>query len=70
MGISTFEFSLYNSEVRDLVNNGETHNNYDDNWGEQRYVQIEAIDEQRARKELEKRYPQKKGFVCTSVLNL
>lgn len=70
MEVSIFEFSLYNSEVRDLVENGESHSQFDDNWAEQHYIQIEAVDEQRARKELEKRFPQKKGFVCTSVLNL
>lgn len=70
MGSLIFEFSLYNSEVRDLVGNGESHNQFDDSWSEQHYIQIEAIDEQSARKELEKRFPQKRGFVCTSVLKL
>lgn len=70
MAYSTFEFSLYNSEVRDLVNNGESHRNFDDSWAEQRYVQISAPDEKSARKELEKRFPRNKNFVYTSVLNL
>lgn len=63
-----YEFSLYNSEVRELVQVGETHKQLDDGWADQRYVQIRAKDEDRAKVELERRYPEKKGYVYTSVI--
>jgi len=63
----TFEFSLYNSEVRELVLSGESHKQLDDGWSEQRYIQVRAIDEATANTEARRRYPERKGFVYTSV---
>lgn len=63
-----YEFSLYNSEVRSLIQTGESHKQLDDGWAEQRYVQIRAQDEDIAKIELSRRYPEKRGFVYTGVV--
>lgn len=65
-----YEFSFYNSEVRELVEIGEKHRQLDDGWAEQRYIQIRAQDEAKAKIELARRYPDRKGFVYTSVIKL
>ena len=66
----TFEFSLYNSEVRNLVQSGEPHKQLDDGWAEQRYIQIKAENKEKAQEELFRRYPENKGFVVTSVIEI
>ncbi len=63
-----FEFSIFNKEVRDLVQMGDSHNQLDDSWAEQRYIQIEAPTEDAAMAEARRRFPEKKGFVFTSVI--
>ena len=66
----TFEFSLYNSEVRNLIQLGETHKQLGDGWAEQRYIQISAENKEKAQQELYRRYPEHKGFVITSVTEI
>ncbi|MCC3861670.1 hypothetical protein [Pseudemcibacter aquimaris] len=63
-----YEFSLYNQDVRNLVEQGESHRHYDDEWAEQRYVQITATDEKKATVEINRRFPKSNGFVYTSVV--
>ena len=62
-----FEFSLYNSDVRELIQIGEVHSEFDDDWAEQRYIQIRAMNEEDATQKLRRRYPEDKGFVISSV---
>ena len=62
-----FEFSLYNSEVRELVQMDERHSKLDDGWAEQRYIQISAVNEAEATQKLRRRYPDNKGFVISSM---
>lgn len=63
-----FEISIYNQEVRDLVKTGESHRQLDDSWSENRYLQIEAENEEKATTGLRRRYPEAKGYVFTSVI--
>ncbi len=63
-----YEFSIYNNDVRELVNIGESHKQLDDGWAEQRYIMIRALNEDQARKEALRRFPEKNGFVYTSVI--
>lgn len=66
--INVYEFSLYNSEVRALVQLGESHMRYDDCWSEQRYIQIKAANVEVAREQILRRYPKDKGFVYTDMI--
>jgi len=65
---NTYEFSIYNSKVRELVEIGEAHSQLDDGWAEQRYIQITAPDETTARAKIYRRYPETKGYVYASVI--
>lgn len=62
-----FEFSVYNNDVRELVQMHESHSKLDDGWAEQRYIQIRAMNEEDATQQLRRRYPENKGFVISSV---
>ncbi|MBT5188067.1 MAG: hypothetical protein HOH19_03930 [Kordiimonadaceae bacterium] len=64
----TYEFSVYNSEVRKLLEIGETHRQLDDGWAEQRYIQISGKNETIAKEKLSRRYPENKGYVYASVI--
>lgn len=70
MTYHTFEFSLYNSEVREHIALGEIHKQLDDSWAEQRYIQIRAVDEENAYKAIYRRFPKRAGFVITSVIEI
>jgi hypothetical protein len=62
-----FEVALYNSEVRQLVREGERHKNLKDDWADTHYVEIEAVDEKDARAKIESRYPKERGFVINNI---
>lgn len=66
--INIYEFSLYNSEVRALVQVGDSHRRYDDTWAEQRYIQVKAQNVEVAREQILRRYPKAKGFVYTDMI--
>lgn len=66
--INIYEFSLYNSEVRALVQIGDSHSHYDDAWAEQRYIQVKAQNVEVAREQILRRYPRAKGFVYTDMI--
>jgi hypothetical protein len=63
----TYEISLYNKDVRNLVQFGESHKVLDDSWAEQRYIQIIAPNENDALKRMFLKYPKHKGYVYTSI---
>jgi len=67
---NTYEISLYNSEVRDLVKAGQSHKNFNDNWAEQRYIEIIATSEEYAYIKAERKYPKEKGFVYVSIIQI
>lgn len=66
--LHTFEFSLYNEQVRKLVQMGESHKQLDDGWADQRYVQIQAQNEAMAILKIRRRYPENKGYIYTSIV--
>ncbi len=64
----TYEALLYNQVVRDLLQDDKHHHYLDDAWAENRYVEIEAEDEDQARAMLERHYPADIGFVIGEIL--
>ena len=62
-----FEFQLYNTEVRRIVEVGEHHKRYDDEWADPHFIEIEAKDEHEARMRSERRYPRTEGFTIVTV---
>ena len=68
--MKTFEVTIYNKDVRDLVQLGESHHQYDDGWADQRFIQIDAQDADQARKIIQGRHPAHKGFIIVDVMEL
>ena len=62
-----FEVQLYNTEVRRIVDVGEHHKRYDDEWADPHFIEIEAKDEHEARMRSERRYPRIEGFTIVTV---
>lgn len=68
--MKTYEITLYNKEVRKLVEQGDSHPQYDDGWADQRFIQLQAENEERARRLIHARHPARKGFVIIDILEL
>ena len=68
-GARIFEVIVYNQRVRDAVNLGEHHPQYDDDWAENRYVEVKAVSPTAARRKLASRYPKHLGFVIVDVID-
>ena len=65
-----FEIAVYNERVRKLVELGQHDKHLADEWSENHYEEISAIDEDAARSKLERRYPAKQGFVIASIVKM
>jgi hypothetical protein len=68
-GAQTFEVIIYNQRVRDAVNIGEHHSQYDDDWADNRYVEVKATSPEAAKRKLGSRYPKHLGFVVVDVID-
>ncbi len=68
-GARVFEVVLYNKKVRNAVEQGERHSQYDDDWAENRYVEVEAESPEIARRKIATRYPKHHGFVIVDVID-
>jgi len=62
-----FEVAIFNSAVRELVEAGERHPQYKDDWADMHYIEYEARDENDARSRSNSRHPPNQGFVITDV---
>lgn len=65
--MAKFEIAVYNSEVRRMVEDGEHHKRYTDDWADMRYIEISAASEEGARQTFEARHPKAQGFVLDSI---
>lgn len=69
-GHKTFEITLYNRDVRDLLKQGGHHHRFADRWADaQRHV-VEAMDAGEARERAALQYAPELGFVITGVAML
>jgi len=62
-----YEITIYNKEVREHVQKGLEHRQYDAGWADQRFLQVEAHDADEARTIINRRHPDHKGFVIVDV---
>jgi hypothetical protein len=62
-----FEVAIYNSAVRQIVEEGGHHAEYKDDWADIHYFEYQAVDENDARKRSQLRHPAHQGFVITDV---
>lgn len=66
-----FEVGIFNSRVRKALEEFEPNKTgYPDSWADNQYLEVEASDEDGARKRILGQYPSAKGFVITGVRRL
>ncbi|MBI3505383.1 MAG: hypothetical protein HY059_11115 [Proteobacteria bacterium] len=58
-----YEFAIFNEHVRAAVARGEQHKVYKDEWQNQHFIEITAMNEKDATARIRARYPQEQGFV-------
>ncbi len=66
--MAKYEVTVYNTEVRKKVEAGEHHDHWEDDWADFRYIDVRAENEDKARAQVEDRYPPDQGFVIDSVI--
>ena len=65
--MAKYEITVYNTQVRKMVEAGEHHPQWDDEWAEFRYIDVTADNEDKARAQIESRYPPGQGFIIDNV---
>ena len=65
--MTKYEVALHNEEVRRRVKEDERHREFTDDWADIHYIEVNAEDEQGARRKIESQYPSSKGFVIQTV---
>lgn len=66
--MAKFEVALYNAEVRRCVKEDERHREFKDTWADVHYIEVDASNENEARRKIETKYPSSKGFVVSQVV--
>ena len=67
MAMANFEVAVFNQEVRDLVQNGQSHRDFTDDWADIHLIEISAPDVATALSKIRSRYPETRGFVINGV---
>jgi len=65
-----YEITLYNQDVRDHIRDDKQHPQFDHGWADQRFMQIEADTPEEAQKIINRRYPERKGFVIVNIIEI
>ncbi len=65
--MAMFEITIYNKEVREKVEAGESDSRFSDKWADFQYINIEAANEEQARAQVEEIHPSVQGFVIDDI---
>lgn len=65
----SFQVSVYNQDVRHLVNREESHDYYDDHWAQAHRYQVFAETESEARSLVKTKFPPEEGFVIEDLIS-
>lgn len=68
--MKNYEVAIYNQKVRDALQEGDSHPNFSDEWGDINYITFLSGTPEDARKRAENKYPANLGFVIESVTAL
>lgn len=63
----SFQVSVYNRNVRQLVNSDESHEYYEDHWAECHRYHVFAETESEARSIVQRKFPPEEGFVIEDL---
>jgi hypothetical protein len=62
-----FEAAIINEEVAEAARRGQRHRDFDEGWGDTRYIEVVANDLEQARRKMIVRYPPERGFAIMSI---
>lgn len=65
--MALFEITIYNKEVRKIVETGEHHERFSDSWADFQYIEVRANNEDQARSWVEEMHPNDRGFVIDHI---
>ncbi len=68
--IQKFEAAIYNEDVRKLVQDNLHHTLYKDIWADLNFIEVVANTEEDAKRKLERKYPEGRGFRITQIYEL
>jgi hypothetical protein len=63
-----FEITVFNQEVKDLLEQNQKHEFLNDVWAERNYIEIESSSMDQAKKTANRRYPKNQGYVVEEVI--
>ncbi|HEC90386.1 MAG TPA: hypothetical protein ENI55_01835 [Alphaproteobacteria bacterium] len=65
--MTKFEVVVYNAAVREAVKFGDHHKEFEDDWADPHYIEIQSENEDKARARAAVKYPENRGFVIVAV---
>ena len=65
-----FEVSLYNSQVRELVQKNKEHPNFNRDWANLHFLTYKAENKNEVIEQVRKRHPERKGFVIDKIVEV
>ncbi|WP_321391323.1 hypothetical protein [Emcibacter sp.] len=68
--LKRFEVSLYNQQVRDYERKGRVHPSFDTSWADLNFFTFECSTAEEALSQIEKKYPSRKGFVVSQIIEV
>ena len=64
--MAMYEVALYNDLVKQAISRGEP-TQYSDDWADVHYIEVNARDEEDARRKILAKYPKSKGFMIKGI---
>lgn len=68
--LKRFEISIYNQQVRELDRENKDHPNFARDWAHLHFLTYEAESEAGAIQQVQKRHPERKGFVIDKIVEI
>ncbi|WP_339865693.1 hypothetical protein [Paremcibacter congregatus] len=69
-GSKRFEVSLYNKDVRKMLEQNKDHPNFNRDWAHLQFFTYEGETENDILEQVRKKYPERKGFVIDKVMEI
>ena len=65
-----YEAAVYNQQVRDYEKDGRVHPSFDSSWADLNFFTIESTSKDEVVRLIEKKYPPRKGFVISDIIEV
>jgi len=68
--LKQFEVSIYNAQVREMVERNKSHPNFNNDWAHLHFLSYEAETESDVIEMVRKKHPERKGFVIDKITEI